>query len=463
MLSAILRFVRDESRRCVRAAYLPTVMTVMHTGGTAIGQCAGGGEWIPFGNESLGGFSNVGLALADWDPDGPGPLPDVLIFSGVFSVQGTFGIAQWDGMPTSPWRSLGSGMNNWVHGLTVGPGDQLFAVGSFTTAGGVAVAGTARWDGAQWHPLGTGVEYTDGQATAYAVTPRASGGIAIGGWWLDTAGGVGVQGVAQWDESQWSAMGQGLSQPTQQFHDQANIWDMHTLLDGTIVAVGGITRSGARPIDGVALWDEHGWNGVPIDSPFADTDWPGDQLGPNAVSQLSDGRLVAGGYGTRDDDPLVYVWTGLDWQPIPGLTGSIVFSLFVMPNGDLLVGGESLRIGGKHIGALARWDGTNWHRMTLPGEHSSGRVYAMTMFRGDLIVAGGFSVEHGIPGNQIARWRPGCTPVCPADFNSDGVVGSQDFFDFIAAFFSSDADFNADGSTTSQDFFDFLAAFFAGC
>ena len=52
---------------------------------------------------------------------------------------------------------------------------------------------------------------------------------------------------------------------------------------------------------------------------------------------------------------------------------------------------------------------------------------------------------------------------CPADFNADGTVTSQDFFDFLAAFFAGNADFNADGETTSQDFFDFVGAFFTGC
>ncbi|MBC7771163.1 MAG: hypothetical protein H7210_01580, partial [Pyrinomonadaceae bacterium] len=54
---------------------------------------------------------------------------------------------------------------------------------------------------------------------------------------------------------------------------------------------------------------------------------------------------------------------------------------------------------------------------------------------------------------------------CPADFNDDGEVNSQDFFDFLAAFFMSDpaADFNTDSVINSQDFFDFVAAFFAGC
>jgi hypothetical protein len=54
---------------------------------------------------------------------------------------------------------------------------------------------------------------------------------------------------------------------------------------------------------------------------------------------------------------------------------------------------------------------------------------------------------------------------CTADFNNDKVVNSQDFFDFLNAFFAGDpsADFNADDVVNSQDFFDFLNAFFAGC
>ncbi|MBC7772881.1 MAG: hypothetical protein H7210_10330 [Pyrinomonadaceae bacterium] len=54
-------------------------------------------------------------------------------------------------------------------------------------------------------------------------------------------------------------------------------------------------------------------------------------------------------------------------------------------------------------------------------------------------------------------------PACGADWNNDGQVTSQDFFDFIVAFFAEVADYNNDGQTSSQDFFDFITDFFAGC
>ncbi|MBC7773770.1 MAG: PQQ-dependent sugar dehydrogenase [Pyrinomonadaceae bacterium] len=56
-------------------------------------------------------------------------------------------------------------------------------------------------------------------------------------------------------------------------------------------------------------------------------------------------------------------------------------------------------------------------------------------------------------------------PLCPADFDADGAVNSQDFFLFLAAFFDNQlaADFNHDLTVDSQDFFAYVAAFFKVC
>jgi murein tripeptide amidase MpaA len=77
--------------------------------------------------------------------------------------------------------------------------------------------------------------------------------------------------------------------------------------------------------------------------------------------------------------------------------------------------------------------------------------------------AGSGSIIEAAVDDLIATDTVPCGPACPADWNESGAVDSQDFFDFLAAFFAGSADFNNSGGTDSQDFFDFLAAFFQGC
>jgi hypothetical protein len=108
-------------------------------------------------------------------------------------------------------------------------------------------------------------------------------------------------------------------------------------------------------------------------------------------------------------------------------------------------------------GLTARSDGLTWACAdfesdgTHPSTSGEGKVGLMLL-------------NHFLDSPYTRRWFRAGTP-CRADFNHNGVVNSQDFFDFVHAFFAGNpaADFNGDGTIGSQDFFDFLNAFFAGC
>jgi hypothetical protein len=156
-------------------------------------------------SSGVGGSSYTPIcALAVSGPD--------LYAAGYFGTAGggaVNNIAKWDG---SAWSALGSGI--WgppsgssfcVYALAVS-GPDLYAGGAFTTAGGVAVNGIAKWDGSAWSALGSGM---GGYGSVYALT--VIGTNLYAGGYTRTAGGVPANNIARWDGSAWSALGSGVN------------------------------------------------------------------------------------------------------------------------------------------------------------------------------------------------------------------------------------------------------------
>lgn len=92
-------------------------------------------------------------------------------------------------------------MNGYVNSLAIS-GGNVYAGGGFTTAGGIAVDHVARWDGAAWSSVGSGI---DAELRALA----ASGNELFAGGRFAIAGGHPANNIARWDGTRWSALGSG--------------------------------------------------------------------------------------------------------------------------------------------------------------------------------------------------------------------------------------------------------------
>ena len=103
--------------------------------------------------------------------------------------------------------------DEWISlGLTIFDGD-LIVGGTFSSAGGVPVSRIARWDGTEWHALGSGIR---GSGAYVDVLAEYRGGLVVGGEFT-LAGGLAVSNVARWDGRSWGSLGSGTNDAVQAF------------------------------------------------------------------------------------------------------------------------------------------------------------------------------------------------------------------------------------------------------
>jgi hypothetical protein len=271
-----------------------------------------------------------------------------LYIGGVFSRVGSIRtncIARWDG---SGWDSLGSGISptpemfrnagRGVTSLALDSAGNLYAGGEFPDAGGVPANHVARWDGTRWHGLGAGVSGRAryGFSTDVEELTCNKNGILYAAGNFDTAGNVPANAVAQWDGSQWAALGGGVNNPV-----AALACDER----GILYAGGDFTIAGETPVKKIAQWNGTVWRALS----------PEPWVSPTIHSLVCHGTaLFVGSYSYY-----VTKWENDIWTTIKGIPEHIDV-LSVDNYGNLYACGTFNEADYKPANGIARWDGQSW-------------------------------------------------------------------------------------------------------
>jgi trimeric autotransporter adhesin len=394
-------------------------------------------EWLPGdGVRGVDGYVNEMVA---WDPDGVGPLAELIVMVGEFQTAGSIrasnvvgydratktwtafgdgvdgeavaavvmpngnlvvsgeffhaggvaasGVAKWDG---NSWAPLGTGVNDVIHAMVVLPNGDLLAGGDFTTAGGIPVDYLAQWNGSNWFPTAAGL---NNRVRSLAVL--SNGHVAVGGR-FDQAAGLTVNGIAEWDGVAWSALDHGV-------RGDPNGNGVETMLvhpSGDLYVGGAFRIAGSLVAYGVARWDGVSWHAVGSASYVQD------------LTLSNSGNVIAGGYSfsTVGGGPPAQQfgeWDGSAWTPLASSTssdGSWADCVFATAGGDVFVGGRFTYIGSSsqsHRGVAVIQGG---QVRPLADGANEGINAVMELDNGDVLVAGAFRLIGGIAARRVARW-----------------------------------------------------------
>jgi len=408
------------------------------------------------------GMSSLVSALATFD-DGTG---EALYAGGGFLSAGdtpAARIARWNG---HAWAPLGGGVNGQILTMTShddGSGEALYVGGSFTSAAGVSGFNRiARWNGATWSTLGSGMQ--NNGVNALAVFGQGPDRALYAGGSFTSAGGVAANGLARWDGESWSPL-------ASQLNPFASVFALQVFDDGTgeaLYAAGQFNTAGSVAASNVARWDGTSWTSVGggFNQNARALAVYDDGFGP---------ALYAAGSFTHANGMLVNRVSRLlggTWVEMDGGLSDQVLALAVVQTDDgplLYAGGRFLFAGDTTLNQVAAWGGTAW--FGLDGG-TNGRVESLVAFDDgsgeSLYIGGAFTTAGGQPANRIARWRSpdqAPAPTCPADVTGDGVVNLDDL-DLILSNYgqaTSIGDTNGDGIVNLDDLDAVLAAFGTDC
>jgi hypothetical protein len=311
---------------------------------------------------------------------------------------GVIGLAKWDG---AAWSGL---TGRGTKGLYLNPGvvlktsSRLYIGGNVIVAGGVVCNRIAQFDGTNWDSMLGGVLGNGGSTTTVNAIIENGGNIYIGGYFTN-AGGTSANYVAMWDGANFYPLGSGLN-------NSVNALAFHK---GTLFAGGSFTARGdnSAALHGIAMWDGANWQDVPTISYWRINNIF-NALVSDGTNLYAGGNYDIGWENpppdlTGDDLENIGRWDGTNWHSM-GVALTNTVNALALQNGILFAGGNFTKTytGGAPMNRIARWDGSSWAQVGAGFSNST--VTSLAANSNYLYAAGTITNSGSTLFNRIARW-----------------------------------------------------------
>ena len=332
-------------------------------------------------------------------------VDNLLYAVGGFSSMGgkkCYGIAKWNGQN---WDSLGSGIREsfiWDQIQNVEDvirfQNDIYIAGAFYKCGGKNIISLARWNGTEWFEVGGGLTDTSDFGLSQWATVKDmevfNNELYIIGSFR-TAGNINTKGIAKWDGQTWTDLSQGIINPNSLLSYQSLMFYNNELYLGAVAPIGLQKRIGNT-------WVKVG-PGIKGDA------WI------NCLEVYQNNLYVAGYFQTpagNIDNSLFYTNGTSYFGTAGGVLPSNLLDIQEYKT-ELYACGQFNYAGFQPVDRIAKWNGTQWFNTNLsiqiPENNIPGTAYAMEVYDGKLIIAGGFSAING-----VQTWNIGSVDFGPA-------------------------------------------------
>lgn len=328
--------------------------------------------------------------------------PDGCIYAGgEFTMAGPTpvkGFACWDGQQWLPVRDADGPVPQFVTSMTSSADGSIYVIGRSTEDENDSSVRIFQGMVSGWSaiPEPMSVELPHGGFHASVVTSDSSGTLYAAGRSVDPEESA-IFGIAKWNGQQWHALGTGGER------NRDGIQDMTIAPDGRLIVAGAFQHLDGVEASGLAAWDGSGWSsfGAGATGGMAQVNavaFIGDTLYIGGSFSAVDGvpaRFMA-------------YFDGAEWHELNGgLTGAAEV-LLATRHGDLVVGGRFGSAGGSVSRNVALWSDGTWTSMDdgLSGQLEGSTIaIALAEAPDNSIFVGGHFLKSGdVNSYNIARW-----------------------------------------------------------